>query len=55
MREEVTQHHSYKTMRDLFLACKNFIDRINDDPDALVKRLWPKLDLDPEFEKLLIS
>jgi transposase len=55
MREEVTQHHSYKTMRDLFNACKNFIDRINGDPDALVKRLWPKLDLDPEFEKLLIS
>ena len=55
MREEVTQHHSYPTMRDLFQACKDFIDRINLDSDALVKRLWPKLELDPEFEKLLIS
>jgi transposase len=55
MREEVTQHHSYPTMPDLFQACKNFIDRVNLDPDALVKRLWPKLELDPEFEKLLIS
>ena len=55
MREEVTQHHSYETMRDLFMACKDFIDRINLDSDALVKRLWPKLELDPDFEKLLIS
>ena len=55
MREEVTQHHSYSTMRELFLACKEFIDRINLEPDALVKRLWPKLELDPEFEKLLVS
>lgn len=55
MREEVTQHHSYITMRELFEACKDFIDRINLDPDTLVKRLWPKLELDPEFEKLLIS
>ena len=55
MREEVTQHHSYSTMRDLFNACKDFVDRINLDPDALVKRLWPKFELDPDFEKLLIS
>jgi len=55
MREEVTQHHSYPTMRDLFQACKDFVDRINLNPDALVQRLWPKLELDPDFEKLLIS
>lgn len=55
MREEVTQHRSYSTMRELFLACKEFIDRINLEPDTLVKRLWPKLELDPEFEKLLVS
>ena len=55
MREEVTQHHSYSTMRELFQACKDFVDRINLDPSALVKRLWPKLELDPEFEKLLVS
>ena len=55
MREEVIQHHSYSTMRELFLACKDFVNRINLDPNALVKRLWPKLELDPEFEKLLVS
>jgi transposase len=55
LREEVTQHHSYQTMRDLFMACKDFIDRINLNPEALVQRLWPKFELDPEFEKLLFS
>jgi transposase len=55
LREEVTQNHSYTTMRDLFDACTAFIERVNLDPDALVKRLWPKFDLDPEFEKLLVS
>lgn len=55
LREEVTQHHSYPTMRALFDACKAFLERINRDPEALIKRLWPKFDLDPEFEKLLIS
>ncbi len=55
MREEVTQHYSYKTMRELFDACKAFIERINQDPDALIKRLWPKFELDPEYEKLLVS
>lgn len=55
MREEVTQHHSYSTMRELFLACKDFVHRINLDPNGLLKRLWPKFELDPEFEKLLLS
>ncbi len=55
MREEVTQHHAYPTLRALFDACKAFIDRINLDPQALITRLWPKFDLDPEYEKLLLS
>jgi transposase len=55
MREDVTRNHCYATMRDLFDACKAFIDRINDDPDQLISRLWPKLELNPEFEKLLVS
>ena len=41
--------------RELFDACKAFIDRINTDPFATIKRLWPKLELDPDFEKLLVS
>lgn len=55
LREEVTQQHCYKTMRDLFLACKAFIERINLDPVAIIQRLWPKFELDPDFEKLLVS
>ena len=55
LREDVTQHHCYDTLSDLFQACKAFIERINLDPDGIVKRLWPKFDLDPEYEKLLIS
>jgi hypothetical protein len=40
---------------DLIAACQDFIDRINRDPIALVDRLWPKFELDPEFEaKLLV-
>lgn len=55
MREDVTQHHCYSTMRDLFDACKAFVDRINLDPERLIARLWPKLELNPDFEKLLVS
>jgi transposase len=55
MREEVTRNHCYHTMRELFDACKAFIARINTDPQAIISRLWPKFELDPEFEKLLVS
>ena len=55
MREDVTQHFCYPTMRELFDACKAFIDRINQDADAVVKRLWSKFELDLEYEKLLVS
>lgn len=55
LREDVTQFYCYQTMTELFYACKAFIDRINLDPTALIKRLWPKFDLDPDYEKLLVS
>jgi transposase len=55
MREEVTQNHCYATVRELFDACKAFIDQINADPVQIISRLWPKFDLDPDFEKLLFS
>jgi transposase len=54
MREEVTHHQSYPTLRALFDACKAFIDHINLDPELLITRLWPKFELDPEYEKLLL-
>ena len=55
MREEVTQHHCHDTLRDLFDACKSFIDEINRDALAVVQRLWPRFELDPEVEKLGFS
>ena len=42
-------------MRQLFDACKAFIDRINAHPYQVVTRLWPKFELDPDYEKLLVS
>ena len=55
MREEITQLHCYPTLRALAEACYEFIKRINLDPNLLLKRLWPKFDLDPDFEELLVS
>jgi hypothetical protein len=37
----------------LIAACQAFIARINADPLARIDRLWPKFDLDPEFEEKL--
>jgi transposase len=55
MREEVTQHRYYDTMRGLFLACIEFVNRINADDLEMINRLWPRFDLDPESEKLRVS
>ena len=55
MREEVTQHQCYPTLRALFDACKNFVDTINLHPLDLIRRLWPRFELDPESEKLQLS
>ena len=55
MREEVTRNFCHASMRHLFEACKAFIDRINTDPQRLVSRLWLRFELDPEFEKFLVS
>ena len=42
-------------MVKLPLISQHFIDRINLDPEAIITRLWPKFDLDPDYEKVLIS
>jgi transposase len=55
MREEVTQHFCHASLHHLFCHCKAFIERINLDPLAMITRLWPKFDLDPDYEKLLFS
>ncbi len=56
MREEVTRHHCHASLKELRVACQEFIARINLQPRAIVDRLWPKFDLDPEYEaKLLFS
>lgn len=54
MREEVTHNYCHETLHDLFVACLAFITRINQDPEAMIQRLWPKFDLDPDYEKLLV-
>jgi transposase len=53
MREEVTRGHCHASVPELIGACQAFIERINRDPLAVVDRLWPKFDLDPEFEEQL--
>ena len=55
MREEVRRNFRHASMRHLFDACKAFMDRIHADPQRLVSRLWPRLELDPAFEKFLVS
>lgn len=55
MREDVTQHFCHESLDDLFTDCLAFIERINLDSLALIKRLWPKFTLDPDYEKLLVS
>ena len=53
MREEVTRGFCHNSVAELVEACQAFIGRINRDPVALVDRLWPKFELDPEFEEKL--
>ena len=55
MREDLTYNHCYSTLRELFDACKAFVTHINADPLHIISRLWPKFELDPDFEKLLVS
>lgn len=55
IREEVTQLYCHPTVQALAKACFDFVNHINLKPDLLLKRLWPKFDLDPDFENLLVS
>lgn len=55
MRQEVTQLHCHPSLHHLFDACQAFIQRINADPQQLLDRLWPTFELDPVYEKLLLS
>ncbi len=54
MREAVTQLKSYASVADLLRPCKAFIDEINEDPEGISGRLWPRFEFDPEVEKLRI-
>jgi len=53
MREEVTRGHCHASVEQLVQACQAFVAQINRDPTAVVDRLWPKFELDPEFEEKL--
>jgi transposase len=55
MREETTKNYCYPSLQALRQACLAFIQRINAQPTALVDRLWPRFELDPAYEELLVS
>lgn len=55
LREDVTQLFCHPSLQALLLDCTAFLERINLDPELILKRLWPKFDLDPDYEKLLVS
>jgi transposase len=55
MREDVTQLCCHPSLHALWLACLAFLERINRNPQLLLNRLWPKFELDPHYEKLLVS
>ena len=56
MREEITRGFCHASLGELRSACHQFIARINADATTIIDRLWPKFDLDPEYEaKLLVS
>lgn len=55
MREEVTQLFCHPSLQSLTLDCLRFIQSINLTPELVIKRLWPKFELDPEVEKLRFS
>lgn len=55
MREELSRHHCYRYLYQLEQACFDFINRINLDPNGIISRLWPKFELDPAYEKVLVS
>jgi len=54
VRQEVTRGFCHGSVAQLVEACQAFLARVNRDPVALVDRLWPKLELDPEFETELL-
>jgi len=53
LREEVTRGHCHDSVAALIDAARAFIERVNGDRTALVTRLWPKFELDPDFEEKL--
>jgi transposase len=55
MREEVTYAYCQPHLDALFAACKKFIAEINATPQAVIARLPPRRQLDPEEEKLRLS
>jgi transposase len=56
LRQEVRRGYCHQSVAELTTAAQPFIARINADPVAVVDRLWPVFELDPEFEdKLRVS
>ena len=49
----MTRGHCHGSVAELLEAAQAFIAGVNRDPVALVERLWPKFEFDPEFEEKL--
>lgn len=55
MRAVATQHICHASLRELFLDCKALLDRNNQDPQAMIDRLWSRFEVDPNYAKQLLS
>ncbi len=55
MRESLTYGHCYESVEALFTASMAFLESINTDPLAMIRRLWPKMRLIPEEEALRLG
>jgi len=52
MREEVMHNQYHASLEALAEACQAFIERINQTPQTVLDRLWPRFELDPTEERL---
>ena len=54
LREEVTCHHCHATAEERIRRVREFVDTIHRNVFEVADRLWTKMSLDPEEEKLRI-
>jgi len=55
LRQELTYLHCHADPAELLDRIAAFVERLQDTPQQVHRRLYPKLHLDPDHEKLLVS